>query len=181
MKTSNHVQTTIFHLFATEPVQSIVYDPENQSSMSLYLQDYQSLLPYQLLTTTALDLLLKILIQQAKNRIKHLAVSSEQKLVYSEEYVRGIDGFVATLIMNEEQPLILDSLQPLNIFSNNTKYLLVPLNSDNQTGYHWVLTLLIRVSFGYKMIIFDSGGSDLGMLIGSAFAKKLKELHYRWM
>ena len=60
----------------------------------------------------------------------------------------------------------MDSLEPLNIFSNNTKYLIVPLNSDNTTGYHWVLALLIREHYGYKMVIFDSGGSDLGMHVG---------------
>jgi hypothetical protein len=57
-------------------------------------------LPHHLLTTTAIDILFKILIHKTQAQIGHLSINEEYKDKCLDEYVRGIDGFVATLIMN---------------------------------------------------------------------------------
>lgn len=55
-----------------------------------------------------------------------------------------MDAFVVTLIMTDQENFVLESLEPLGLFSEQTKYLLIPLNTENSSGSHWLLGLLIR-------------------------------------
>ena len=68
-----------------------------------------------------------------------------------------MDAFVVTLIMTDQEDFILQSLEPLGLFDNNTKYLLIPVNTENASGSHWLLALLIHKEGKYFLKIFNSG------------------------
>lgn len=70
-----------------------------------------------------------------------------------------MDAFVVTLIMTDQEDFVLESLEPLGLFSKQTKYLLIPLNTENSSGSHWLLGLVIREEDHFTLTIFDSGSS----------------------
>jgi len=55
------------------------------------------------------------------------------------QYVKMIDLFVVTMLMTYDDEPILKSLEGLELFSSHTKYLIIPINTENANGSHWML------------------------------------------
>jgi hypothetical protein len=77
--------------------------------------------------------------------------------------LKVMDAFIVTLIMTDQEDFILESLAPLDLFSESTKYLIIPLNTEFGSGSHWLLGLLVNRHKKYSLVVFDSGsGGDIG-------------------
>jgi hypothetical protein len=75
-------------------------------------------------------LLIKMLLEKELGEIGKVYVS--RGAINEEEhrmYVKMVDVFVVTMLMTYDEEAILKSLEPLQLFSEHTKYLIVPLNT----------------------------------------------------
>lgn len=77
-----------------------------------------------------------------------------------------MDAFVVTMLMTYDEESILQSLAPLELFSQNTECLLIPINTENAYGSHWMLGCFLNGKFKGRetedvLVMFDSGQSDL--------------------
>lgn len=90
-------------------LQSAISLPINEEeSVTLYKEDYESLLPYRWLRTQAVDVLIKLLLEEFRNELRRVYVSRGS--VCNEEYrnlIRVMDAFVATLVMTDQEDFIL--------------------------------------------------------------------------
>ena len=50
-----------------------------------------------------------------------------------------VDLFVVTMLMTYDDEVVLKSLEGLELFSEKTKYLVIPVNTENANGSHWLL------------------------------------------
>lgn len=55
------------------------------------------------------------------------------------QYVKMVDMYVATMLMSYDDEVVLRSLEGLELFSSSTKYLVIPVNTENGSGSHWLL------------------------------------------
>jgi Ulp1 family protease len=165
----------VAEVFSTSQAVSLPIDRQADESVTLYSEDYQSLLPNRWLRTQAVDILIKLLLQREREEMSKIHASkSEFGSAASRLLVRTMDAFVVTLIMTDQEDYILESLEPLQLFSPATKYLLIPLNTEYCSGNHWLLGLLIREDHDYTLLVFDSGP---GSSIGLDLCKRLQLLH----
>lgn len=103
-------------IFSTQPAISLSISEEE--SVTLYREDYESLLPYRWLRTQAVDVLIKLLLEQCRAELRRVWVGRGK--VCSEGHrwlLRTVDAFVATLIMTDQEDFILESLAPLDLFA----------------------------------------------------------------
>ena len=90
-----------------------------------------------------------------------------------------VDLYVVTMLMTYDDDVVLKSLEGLDLFSPNTKYLVIPINTENAIGSHWLLGCFKNGRFkGGKekseLIMFDSTGS--GLVFGEILKCKLSRL-----
>ena len=53
-----------------------------------------------------------------------------------------MDGFVATMLMMEQEDEVLKSLGGLGLFQKGCEWVLVPINTEWGGGEHWMLAVL---------------------------------------
>jgi hypothetical protein len=63
MDAPDEKQQIVAKIFQQSPAISITICTENNESVTLYKEDYQSLLPYRWLRTQAVDVLIKLLLE----------------------------------------------------------------------------------------------------------------------
>ena len=91
-----------------------------------------------------------------------------------------VDLFVVTMIMTYDDEAILKSLEGLQLFSRDTQYLLIPINTENANGSHWMLGCFRNGQFEgantkSQLTMFDSGGSPSAL--GKSLKRKLEQLY----
>lgn len=111
MDAPDEQQQRVAQIFQEKPAISITICPKTDESVTLYYEDYQSLLPYRWLRTQAVDVLIKLLLEQYRADLrKALEAKGELPGDGHRRYLRVLDAFVATLIMTDQEDYILESL-----------------------------------------------------------------------